>query len=189
MRHRTYKVEHLPASLRPTVAAAMVRLADLKPGQTVLDPMCGAGTLLAEALLYANSHRAQGGEPWALSLLAGDIDPQYARAAVANLSRFEVKPRSWDARQLPLADDSVDRILCNPPFGKKIGTADDIAPLYRQTLREMDRVLRPGGRAVLIASDTAALDAAARAVEWQRQRRVNLRMLGNRASIMVYKSR
>jgi tRNA (guanine6-N2)-methyltransferase len=189
MRHRTYKVEHLPASLRPTVAAAMVRLADLKPGQTVLDPMCGAGTLLAEALLYANSHRAQGGEPWTLSLLGGDIDPQYARAAVANLSRFEVKPRAWDARQLPLEDDSVDRILCNPPFGKKIGTADEVAPLYRQALREMDRVLRPGGRAVLIASDTAALDEAARAVEWRRQRRVNLRILGHRASIVVYKSR
>jgi tRNA (guanine6-N2)-methyltransferase len=90
---------------------------------------------------------------------------------------------------LPLEDDSVDRILCNPPFGKKIGTADEVAPLYRQALREMDRVLRPGGRAVLIASDTAALDEAARAVEWQRQRRVNLRILGHRASIMVYKSR
>ena len=48
MRHRTYKVEHLPASLRPTLAAAMVRLAGVAPGQVVLDPMCGAGTLLAE---------------------------------------------------------------------------------------------------------------------------------------------
>src|SRR5581483_2699277 len=36
MRHRTYKAEHLPASLRPTVAAAMVRLAGAAPGDTVL---------------------------------------------------------------------------------------------------------------------------------------------------------
>src|SRR5207244_1805177 len=50
MRHRKYKLEHLPASLRPTVAAAMVRLADLKPRMVVLDPMCGAGTILAEVL-------------------------------------------------------------------------------------------------------------------------------------------
>src|SRR5438067_3661303 len=34
MRHRTYKSEHLPASLRPTVAAAMVRLLDVEPRQT-----------------------------------------------------------------------------------------------------------------------------------------------------------
>src|SRR5579884_1663777 len=57
MRHRTYKLEHLPASLRPTVAAAMVRLADAGPGQVVLDPMCGAGTILAEQLEAARGRR------------------------------------------------------------------------------------------------------------------------------------
>src|SRR5438094_843688 len=57
MRHRTYKGEHLPASLRPTVAAAMVRLAEVRPGQAVLDPTCGAGTLLAEQLLAAAKFR------------------------------------------------------------------------------------------------------------------------------------
>src|SRR5262245_39635756 len=35
MRHRTWKLEHRPASLRPTVAAAMVRAAAIKPGQVV----------------------------------------------------------------------------------------------------------------------------------------------------------
>src|SRR5262249_51077789 len=48
MRHRSYKVEHRPASLRPSIAAAMVRLAEIKPKHRVLDPMCGAGTILAE---------------------------------------------------------------------------------------------------------------------------------------------
>jgi len=51
MRHRTYKFEHFAASLRPTVAAAMARLANFKPMQTIVDPFCGAGTLLAEAWL------------------------------------------------------------------------------------------------------------------------------------------
>ena len=31
MRHRTYKVEHRPASLRPTLAAAMVHLSHPQP--------------------------------------------------------------------------------------------------------------------------------------------------------------
>jgi 23S rRNA G2445 N2-methylase RlmL len=50
LRHRTYKIEHLPASLRPTLAAAMVRLAGARANQVFLDPMCGAGTILAEQL-------------------------------------------------------------------------------------------------------------------------------------------
>src|SRR5262249_2147786 len=35
MRHRTYKREHLLASLRPTVAAAMVRLVEVRPNDVV----------------------------------------------------------------------------------------------------------------------------------------------------------
>jgi 23S rRNA G2445 N2-methylase RlmL len=188
MRHRTYKVEHFPASLRPTVAAALVRLADLKPGQTVLDPMCGAGTLLAEALLFARGHRSHEGEQWPLTVLGGDIDPSHVRAALANLSRFgEIRPVPWDARQLPLEDGSVDRIVCNPPFGKQLASPEEIGPLYRQAVREMDRVLRPGGRVVLIVADVPALEQPARDAGWKRDRRVNLRVLGQRASILAFR--
>jgi 23S rRNA G2445 N2-methylase RlmL len=188
MRHRTYKVEHLPASLRPTVAAAMVRLAGLRPGQTVLDPMCGAGTLLAETMLYAKGHHGPDGSAWQLTAAGGDIDASHVRATAANLSRFgEFRPQTWDARQLPLDDGSIDRILCNPPFGKQLGSPEEIAPLYRQVVREMDRVLRPGGLAVLIVSDVPALQQAAESVGWKRDRRVNVRVLGQRASILVYR--
>ena len=68
MRHRHYKIEHLPASLRPSVAAAMVRLAGAGPGQVVLDPMCGAATILAEqALLTQSRYRERGRGEGALS--------------------------------------------------------------------------------------------------------------------------
>src|SRR5438105_9220181 len=79
MQHRTYKAEHLPASLRPTVAAAMVRLAGAAPGDTVLDPLCGVGTILAEQLALARQRRAG-----AVHVLGGDIDPAAVRAAAAN---------------------------------------------------------------------------------------------------------
>ena len=99
MRHRTYKHEHLPASIRPTVAAAMVRLADLKPGQTVLDPMCGAGTLLAEAFLSTKGKKGADGAAWQLHLVGGDIDTSHVRAAQTNLRQFGVADLpGWDAR-------------------------------------------------------------------------------------------
>ena len=80
MRHRTYKDEHLPASLRPTVAAAMVRLAGAAPGDIVIDPMCGAGTILAEQLVLARRRRAG-----AVQVIGGDIDRSAIQAAAANL--------------------------------------------------------------------------------------------------------
>ena len=188
MRHRTYKHEHLPASIRPTIAAAMVQLADLKPNQTVLDPMCGAGTLLAEAYLATKGKKTSEGTNWHVQFLGGDLDASHVRAAQANLRQFHVTDiRPWDARKLPLEEASVDRIICNPPFGKQLGTPEEIVPLYRESVREMDRVLRPRGKAVLIVSDVQAMRSAAERVGWKSERQVHLRMLGQRASIGVYR--
>src|SRR5262245_5184496 len=98
MRHRTYKEEHLPASLRPTMAAAMVRLAEVLPGQTVLDPMCGAGTILAEALTFARMRHLEG-----VQVCGGDIERTAVRAAADNLHRLgEILLSRWDASELPL---------------------------------------------------------------------------------------
>ena len=64
----------------------------------------------------------------------------------------------WDATRLPLPDASADHILCNPPFGKQLSDPAAIGPLYRRMLPEFNRVLKPGGRAVLLVSDLPARD-------------------------------
>ena len=166
----------------------MVRLADLKPNNTVLDPMCGAGTLLAEAILSTKGRKSSDGTAWELRCLGGDIDASHVRAAQANLRQFDVTDlRGWDARAMPLADESVDRIIINPPFGKQLSTPEEIGPLYREVVFEMDRVLRPGGKAVLIVSDASALRAAIERVGWKQQRTVQVRMLGQRSIIGVFR--
>jgi tRNA (guanine6-N2)-methyltransferase len=179
MRHRTYKQEHLPASLRPTVAAAMVRLADLRPGQVLLDPMCGAGTILAEALAaHGRTVRAWG----------GDVEGTAVRAAAANLARMgPLRLARWDAGHLPLPDQCVDRLVCNPPFGKQLSRPDQVGPLYRRVLREADRVLRPAGRAVLLVSDLAALKEAIRPLGWKQEQMLKVRILGQPAALGVWR--
>lgn len=187
MRHRTWKFEHFPASLRPTVAAAMARLANMKPKQTIVDPFCGAGTILAEAWLLIKRLAAGRLDEWTPTFLGGDIDGHHLKAAETNLrglGEFDLK--TWDARKLPLADESVDRIISNPPFGKQIGTPEQIMPLYHKSIKEMHRVLKPGGIAILLVSDVAAMKDAIRMVPWNQLHFVPIRILGQPAVILGY---
>src|SRR5262249_33087236 len=183
MRHRWYKVAHMPASLRPTVAAAMVRLADIRPGQRILDPMCGAGTILAETFLGSQSGVGRAN----LHIRGGDLDQHAWRAARATLARRGEPPLiRWDARRLPLANETVDRVICNLPFGVKLEKPEDIPQLYRRVLPELNRLLRPGGRAVLLAADINAIQGVVRKLPWKTVRQVQVRVLGQRASIFVF---
>jgi tRNA (guanine6-N2)-methyltransferase len=183
MRHRGYKREHLPASLRPTVAAAMVRLADLKPRQVLLDPMCGAGTILAEQLALGLHERGA-----KVRVLGGDLDHAALRVAEANLRPVgRATLCRWDAKRLPLADASVDAIASNPPFGVQLGEPEEMASLYRHAVREYDRVLRTNGRAVLLVADHASLKEAARKVGWKSLRTIQVRILGQRATMSLWR--
>ena len=49
LHRRGYRLAVAKAPLRPTLAAALLRAVDWNPGEPLLDPMCGSGTLVLEA--------------------------------------------------------------------------------------------------------------------------------------------
>jgi 23S rRNA G2445 N2-methylase RlmL len=161
----------------------MVRLAEARRDHVFLDPMCGAGTILAEHLAVAR--RRPGDPTW---LWGGDLDATALRSARANLRPAEqVLLARWDARRLPFADASVDRIVSNPPFGKQLSDPKSVGRLYRAALREYERVMRPAGRVVLLVSEVALLREAARAVGWKQIRQLRVRVLGQSAEVTVWR--
>ncbi|NCF64641.1 MAG: methyltransferase domain-containing protein [Chloroflexi bacterium] len=150
MRHRHNKRVELPASLRPSVAAAMVYLTQPGPQDTFLDPMCGSGTILLERLHFGPSQE----------ILGGDLKPDRVDAAKQNLpkprkgrKKRTISIRQWDARQLPLDDNSIDKVATNLPFGKQIGSRRQLDDLYSSLFAELERVVRPDGRIVVLSSE------------------------------------
>lgn len=144
MRHRFQRKVELPAALRPSVAAAMVYLTGPQSDDVFLDPLCGSGTILWERQQAGPAHQ----------ILGGDIDPERVAAARQNVGGKRVADiRQWDARQLPLDDASVDKVATNLPFGKQLRAAEMPAKLYPPVLAELQRVVRPGGRIVLLTSE------------------------------------
>jgi putative N6-adenine-specific DNA methylase len=52
LHRRGYRREAVEAPMQETVAAAIVRWTEWEGARTLVDPMCGSGTLLAEALMH-----------------------------------------------------------------------------------------------------------------------------------------
>jgi 23S rRNA G2445 N2-methylase RlmL len=144
---RAYKGATVPGTLHPPVAAAMAQAAGLLPGHRVLDPCCGAGTLLIEA-----HHTAPD-----LTLLGLDLDPAARRAARSNAGTLPVTVEHGDAGALPLADGSVDRVLCNPPWGEQVDALGRLARRPERWWHELARVLTDEGRAVVLLPDAQGL--------------------------------
>ncbi len=154
MRHREYKIEHLPASLRPSAAAALAWLTRPHDDDLFLEPMCGAGTLLIERA-HMGRYRL---------LLGGDIREEAVELARANIGpRYKpIELRQWDARALPVDAGAASAVAVNLPFGRQIGSTEDNRQLYPAFLREMARVLRPGARLVALTGDRRTLEESLR---------------------------
>lgn len=146
--------------LPPKVAQAMVNLTQPKPNDRLLDPFCGSGTILQEAMLLGLSH-----------VFGSDISPKAiadTKTNVAWLSKhFGVAPASFDvvqrdAKDLPqaLGPEAVDVIATEPYLGppqRGVPRGRVILPLvsalsrqYEGWLRALGHVVRSGGRVAMV---------------------------------------
>jgi len=152
--NRLQRARALRSALKPTVAAAMLRLCGANEGEGVLiDPLCGAGTIPVEAA-QINPR---------LQVLASDWDPQtvdVARGTIAN-HRLSIEVQAADARTL--GDDSpaaFDWIVSDPPHGMRQARRTSTAGLYRALLASFEKAIRPSGAIALVVVKYRAFLAA-----------------------------
>jgi putative N6-adenine-specific DNA methylase/tRNA (guanine6-N2)-methyltransferase len=142
--NRIKRAKPLRSSLKPTIAASMLRLAGAHAGEgSLIDPMCGTGTIPIEAA--AMNPRLQ--------VLASDWDEQtveVARATAANHSAA-IDVQVADARALgDLHPRCFDYIVTNPPYGVRQAKRTSITRLYRSLLPSFARAIKEQGTIVLI---------------------------------------
>jgi arsenite methyltransferase len=144
----------------------------LRPDARVLDVGCGRGLVLIEAARRVPQGRAVGVDLWKRSDQSGNsLKVTLANAAAEGMAE-RVKVHDGDARRLPFDDGCFDAVVSSlvvHNIPDRAGRADAV--------REMTRMLRPGGRlALLDFRHTADYAETLRAAGMAQVRRSGLRL-------------
>jgi ubiquinone/menaquinone biosynthesis C-methylase UbiE len=123
----------------------LLQLIAWKGDEEVLDAGCGRGLLLVGAASRLTTGKAIGLDLWVPGALTGNrSEAVLDNARLAGVSdRVEVK--SGDVRRMPFADASFDLVVSNFVVHELKTRAE-----REQMLREIVRVLKPGGRLALV---------------------------------------
>jgi tRNA (guanine10-N2)-dimethyltransferase len=136
-----------PGVLMPRVARAITNLSKIKHGELLLDPFCGtAGILIEAGILGAR-------------VLGIDAQEKIVRGACMNLSAFELDYTlvKGDARMMPFKEGTISAIVTDPPYGRSAAVlAESLENLYSCALKDIQRILKPGGIAVVVSDKDAS---------------------------------
>jgi putative N6-adenine-specific DNA methylase len=159
MHRRGYRVQSVDAPMAETVAAAMIRMSGWDGRTPLIDPMCGSGTILCEALMHAadlpagllrtnfgflrlpdfprqvwDRQRRQEPDIEAVpDLRGGDLDPAAVEATRTNLSRLPGGDEVIVGRKdfFERTDLGGTTIVCNPPYGIRLGRDRDMGDWFK----------------------------------------------------------
>ncbi len=182
LHRRGYREDVGPAPMRETLAAGILKLLGWDCSQSLVDPMCGSGTFPIEGALLAEGRppgsrrkfsfmawpryrpglwqvlleEAERSRKLTLPLIVGsDRDGQVLAAARRNAARAEVGERLL-FRESGLNDltgfDKPGLVLCNPPYGARLGNSKDLTLLYRQ-LGQVYQNVFVGWKGALVCPD------------------------------------
>ena len=174
---RDYRIFLHPAALRADVAYAMLRIADYKPKDVLLDPFCGSATIAIEAALFAanksvhfydknkfaflkfidykikDSEKDADARIFAYDFLSHHIKSAEKNAKIAgvnkkiNFSRTEVE---WlDPK---FGEKSVDKIVTNPPQITE-QNKKEMQKIFYDFFHNASYIINKNGKIVLITNN------------------------------------
>lgn len=175
---RAYKIEHSKGSLNPCVAYLMAMLAKSKCGNTLLDPVCGVGTIPLEAL--------SGG--WQRTI-GYDVDPQAISKAKINGegfsgARFEVR----DLFASNETNDKVDAVVSDLPWGAQTAFCAESSISPSQILDALRSLTKEEGILVLMVEDGQSIIDEAVRKGLQIRDQIPISLYGRHPQILVIES-
>jgi len=146
-------------AMPPRLARMMVNLSACTEEKTLLDPFCGVGTILQEALLEKAAVVGMDINPWCIKASEENLEWLTREYGLDN-SDFRILQGDASKIAEKVGLESVDCIVSEPdlgpalrevptgPYAQKI--IEKLEPLFFEFIEEAYRALKPKGRLVLV---------------------------------------
>jgi tRNA G10 N-methylase Trm11 len=146
--------------ISPRLARIMINLAACKEGKVFLDPFCGVGAFLQEALLAKAEVVGVDINGWCVEAAKRNLEWLKLEYSLEN-AEYRVLQGDVHRLSLKVGWDQVDCIATEPDLGpalRQVPTTsyatrivEKLEPLYHGLLEEAYKVLKKGGRLVLVS--------------------------------------
>lgn len=159
--------------LRPELAHILCLAVGLKAKYTVVDMFAGYGSLPLEVIRGFGCKQ----------VIAVDSQKMTGRH-----EHSSIKWHKADARNLNfITDESIDRVVTDPPWGVYDSKIDDLTTLYTDFAKEMVRILKPSGIAVVLSGFNEAEQCFEQTYQLQVIKKWNVLVSGKKATIYKLK--
>ena len=151
---RAYRLHTHNASINAALAFALVKMADVKKDQILVDPFCKDGVIPIEAAL-AGGRKVYGFDESLHTIRGARVNARLAKVEV-ELSKYDV---SWLDTKFP--ERGVDVVVTSPPFPSKRRKEEDVRKLYQEFFYQLRYILKKKGRVVVVSPQSTLLKQAA----------------------------
>ncbi|MFZ1792227.1 MAG: methyltransferase domain-containing protein [Anaerolineae bacterium] len=169
--------------LKPELANILCLISEPNKDDVFLDPFAGSGAIPLE--------RARGFP--ARRVLASDINPLAVKHLRARAAQEKVRLAVEECDALALrhvADGALDKIVTDPPWGLfEAQNAAALSAFYAAMLREFERVLKPGGLAIVLMGQKELFEGAIPAAQLETLNRYDILVSGKKAAIYKLRKR
>lgn len=148
---REWRVCNYEGALNASVASAIIKLTNPTPEDRFLNIACGSGTMMIERHQQAQSKLIMGCDISEDALYCSTLNMQ--AAGIDDIQLIEA-----DGIQLPLANQSMDKIVADLPFGHLNGSHDENEWLYPAIMVEAARIASRGALFVVITHEIRLID-------------------------------
>ena len=180
---RDYRIYAHPQALKGTIAYSLVRIADYKPNEKIIDPFCGSGTIPIEAALFAtgfsvnhytkdkfkfkNFEKFDKNKTVKTGISGFDRELRHVMASKKNAQIAGIEKNIRFSRidiellDTKIKEKSIDKIITNPPDLTNNTNPKQLEKLYNEFFCNAGFILKNKGTITLITKTFELIKKAA----------------------------